>query len=834
MLNLKFVSQIKSLLLISFTTIFNSFTLSINAAEKINFVYSPLKLSLSIESLETFVETGEIKGNLKDYQSFIDDKQLEKIRNFLTKSYNLKQVNLYKISRTSLAQDLLKQLGKVVSTHSQRNGFYAIRGAILTAAGKNDSWTIIDVLKEFPTSEIYVSLEALLQLDEEIIFYEKYKESLEKAIAIQANQQAETEDNFNFEQLADLRNKGKYSFEKRTVPLKRDEFRQTQDGFVNEYSFDVDFYLPNNLNQPAPVVLISHGFGSVRQNFTSLAEHLASYGFIVAVPEHIGSNLRYREELLKGDLSSALSPVEYIDRPRDISFIIDQLENLVAEDPQWSKVVNLEQIGVIGDSLGGTTVLSLAGATLNIPRLRQKCQQGNVIINTALILQCQANNLPPTEYNLQDSRIKAVISAHPLSSAIFGPENIARIDIPILMSGGSNDIVTPVVTEQIHPFMWLQNEQKHLLFYQPGTHFSSSQPVAEYTADYLPQFIIGENRDITSRYFQGIAVAFMEVYLRKNKSYLPYLSASYGNFISQKKEQLNVNQIQKLEEDNIITAYGSSNLPFPIIPDSVIAKTNSEKKISIIEEIKQTGILKLAYPRNGEPFGYLEENGDWGGFCAFYGQNLANYLETKLDLDSKLQIVVLPSNLNNRFDLVASGQVHLECGANTIVENSNKVNFSFTFFVTGTYFLIPKTGINNFNPNLSLAKSKIGVLKNTSTASFFQQKYPEAQPVYFEGLEATEDAIAAMKNQEIDAIIDDGILLESKLNDDESLANNYQIVPQFPLVCDFYGLLLPKDDPQWNDLVNQFIEQDSSVENYFPAETYTKLAEYVNYCLNKN
>ena len=49
-----------------------------------------------------------------------------------------------------------------------------------------------------------------------------------------------------------------------------------------------------------------------------------------------------------------------------------------------------------------------------------------------------------------------------------------------------------------------------------------------------------------------------------------------------------------------------------------------------------------------------------------------------------------------------------------------------------------------------LAKSKIGVLKNTSTASFLNQKYPEAQPVYFDGSEAIEDAIAAiLKNQEI-------------------------------------------------------------------------------------
>ena len=214
-----FIYRIKSLLA-CLSIALTHVVFPLQAAEKINFVYTPLKLSLSVESLEKFVETGEITGNLKDYQSFIDEKTFEQIRSFLATPYDLKQVNLYKISRTSLVQDLLKQLGKVASTHSQRNGFYAIRGAVLTAAGKNDLWTIIDVLKEFPTSEIYVSLEALLQLQDEILSYINYKDALEKAIAIQANQRIETENNLNLEQLADLRNKGKYTFEKKNNYLR--------------------------------------------------------------------------------------------------------------------------------------------------------------------------------------------------------------------------------------------------------------------------------------------------------------------------------------------------------------------------------------------------------------------------------------------------------------------------------------------------------------------------------------------------------------------------------------------------------------------------------------
>jgi hypothetical protein len=90
-----------------------------------------------------------------------------------------------------------------------------------------------------------------------------------------------------------------------------------------------------------------------------------------------------------------------------------------------------------------------------------------------------------------------------------------------------------------------------------------------------------------------------------------------------------------------------------------------------------------------------------------------------------------------------------------------------------------------------------------------------------------------MENKEINAIIDDGVLLQTKLENNESLRNNYQMVPQLPLACDFYGLLLPKDDPQWNKLVNQFIEEKPLINKYFTPETSSKLAEYTNYCLNR-
>ncbi|MGI0480510.1 alpha/beta hydrolase [Geminocystis sp. CENA526] len=819
----------KSAFLLSLNIVFLCFfPNSGKSAETINLVHSSLIFSVSIESLETFAKTGELKGDLQQYSSSLDEKTLIEIRNFLNKTHDIDSVIVSKLSRTSLAEDLLKQLGKVVSTHRDRNGFYALRGAVVTTATQQNSWTILDVLRNFPSSSIFVNLELLAQLKDDLFLYQSYRDAVAKSIEIRANNDKQLHSNIDLNTLKNLSQKGEYQVSKETITIEKQDLRQTDKGFVREYSFDVDVYFPQNTSEKKPLILISHGFGSLKENFVNLAQHLASHGFVIAIPEHIGSNLQYREELLKGSLNSALSPVEFIARPQDMSSVIDKLQELTAKSEIWQKRVDLNKIGVIGDSLGGTTVLSLAGAPLNISRLQTECRQDQVIVNTAVILQCQGSHLPPVEYNLQDSRIKAVIATHPLTSAIFGPESLSKIKIPIMITAGGDDVITPVVIEQVHPFIWLQNPFKHLLFYQPGTHFSSTQPSPQYTLTNLPEILVGQHRDITSQYFHGIAVAFMEAYLNNNSQYLAYLTPNYGEFSSH--EKLNVYQINDLTADDITSVFGS-NLPLKIVPPLVISFPLVDNYNSIVDEIKNTGNLKVAYSQNTPPFGFINQDGYWEGYCSFLAEELASHLEEQLDLSFKPNIVLFPSNLTNRFDLVTNGQVHLECGANSMSQNLDDISFSIPFFVTGNYFLIPKTLEKNFNPNHSLQNFKIGVLNNTPTADLLKEKYPQAQPIYFN--EGIEEEIKALEKGSIDAIFDSKILLENQVS---SLKNpqDYSIVPSLPINCEYYGLLLPKQDSQWIEIVNNFLNKKPLTKEYFSPEVEDNLAKTLNYCLNIN
>lgn len=120
-------------------------------------------------------------------------------------------------------------------------------------------------------------------------------------------------------------------------------------------------YTPEGITNTAPLVVITHGFGSSQTNFEYLARHLASHGYIVLVPEHIGSNTEYKKAFLRGEISVDVSPIEFYSRPQDITYLLNKVE----EDSELNKLINWEQVGILGHSFGGNTALAIFSLVKN-------------------------------------------------------------------------------------------------------------------------------------------------------------------------------------------------------------------------------------------------------------------------------------------------------------------------------------------------------------------------------------------------------------------------------------------------------------------------------------
>lgn len=498
------------------------------SAERISFFYPPFgEFSLPVDSLETFAKEGKIDSDLRFYSQRATPEQLTQLRELLQIRFNVTPTLVSQVTYSPVGEQLLQRLGELLLTDSRRNGFYALRAALILSAASPEGLSVINVLRKFPSNRVRLNFTEAVKIVDDLSQLLKTRDRVVTALQQQALIQT-IQSNFDFSVLPDLRSPGEFRWQK---------ISWTLNDVSRDRRLPVDLYLPattaeSAIKQPFPLVVISHGVASDRYTFAYLAEHLASYGFAVAVLEHPGSNAKRFQQYFAG-LAEPPEPKEFIDRPLDIKFLLDELQRRESFDPKLKGKLNFEQVGAIGQSFGGYTVLASAGAKFNFEELRQECQPDNSSLNVSLILQCQATQLVLDNYVLQDERIKAIIAINPVNSAIFGERGISQIQVPVMLVAGSQDIFAPPVPEQIRPFTWLTNPNKYLALIENSTHFTFiGESPAESNVLPVPDGLLGPDRTVAYSYLKALSVAFLETNLRDRTEYRVYLQPSYAQYIS--------------------------------------------------------------------------------------------------------------------------------------------------------------------------------------------------------------------------------------------------------------------------------------------------------------
>lgn len=246
-----------------------------------------------------------------------------------------------------------------------------------------------------------------------------------------------------------------------------------------------------------------------------------------------------------------------------------------------------------------------------------------------------------------------------------------------------------------------------------------------------------------------------------------------------------------------------------------------------LAKIQRTGILRVAIREDAPPLGYLDDNNQLQGYCLDFFALLEKQLAGKLPRNS-LSVKLLKSTSGNRFRLVRNNLVDIECGPNTIREDKEQINFSTGFFTTGTQFLVRQA--NPLDLDSNLANRRLGVISNTSTEEFITQRYPEATLRRYRGVTARIRGIEAVKQKKLDAMISDGILLRAEAQQLGFSSVEYPLVPDQPLTCDRYGMIIPGNDPQWQDFVNSVI--DGSEGKALSQEWFGQLANFQEFLPN--
>lgn len=498
-------------------------------AERIYITYGPLERSIAISSLEAYARDGKIQPDLVAYTRYATPEQLNDLREILLARAQVGPVPVSQFLYTEQGEILLERLGEVIRTESRLSGFYAIRASlILAAADAENGLTPLNILQQFPLRGIRIDLSRALQIVSDLEQLINQTARAINTVDQQALLEASTEPSVNFAALPDLQDPGNFAWRRETIVL-NDRQR--------DRIFPADLYLPLSprltyIATPAPVIILSHGLGTDRTTFAYLAEHLASYGFVVAVPEHPGSNAEQLLALINGRANEVTRPREFIDRPLDIKYLLDELDRLAQTDPLLYSRMDLQQVGIVGQSFGGYTALTVAGASVNLTNLAADCAPDD-FLNLSLLLQCRALELLPPLPEFHDERIKAVIAINPIGSGILGPSGYGALDLPVMLVTGNADTVAPALPEQIRPFTWLTTPNKYLLLIRGATHFSSIGDSANGDLVPLPPEIIGPSPALARSYLETMSVAFFKTHLTTQTAYRPYLGAAYPEFISQ-------------------------------------------------------------------------------------------------------------------------------------------------------------------------------------------------------------------------------------------------------------------------------------------------------------
>lgn len=261
------------------------------------------------------------------------------------------------------------------------------------------------------------------------------------------------------------------------------------------------------------------------------------------------------------------------------------------------------------------------------------------------------------------------------------------------------------------------------------------------------------------------------------------------------------------------------------------------KSETVTEKIQRTGLLEVAIREDAVPFGYRDGNNDLQGLCLDFVQLLREELKHKLD-KQVISVKIYKSTLFNRFQLLENKTVDLECGPNSIRKDiPYNVTFSRPFFVTGTQLLVRRNNSQKLDTNSSLQGINIGVLRDTSTQELLLQKYPLATYQEFQGVTGRLRGIQSLRRGRIDAFASDGILLIGEaVILGLSLEKDYNIIPQNPLNCDYYGLILPANDSQWQEFINSVIDtsENRNIFKTWFAEVASYFINTFQYCRNNS
>jgi predicted dienelactone hydrolase len=197
-----------------------------------------------------------------------------------------------------------------------------------------------------------------------------------------------------------------------------------------------------------PLVIFSHGLLGCGDQSIFFTETLARYGYVVVAPDHQDALLCSVDGKISLFPSATEPPILDPQTWTDTSYVqrkdgIETTLNWVLQDDQLKPLIDVNEIGIAGHSLGGYTALAMVGGWAS----------------------------------WKDSRFKAALLMSPYSLPFSASNTLKGVTVPLMYQGAELDIgITPFVDGRLGAYAQ-SNPPKYFVKLRGGNHFTWSNAV---------------------------------------------------------------------------------------------------------------------------------------------------------------------------------------------------------------------------------------------------------------------------------------------------------------------------------------------------------------------
>jgi len=499
----------------------------LQAAERFEVHFDGMSIPISIKELIDW-SNGEEETNseLASWLNLLGFKEREGLAKFLSTPLVRDKSMARQILRSWSGRKLLDEVSDLILMDEDSSG-ESVLDTLENLLNEKDEVTTFDLLNSLSVKSIHIDLDGWIEVAN------NWRSELNK-------QQKLTSD------LVSINDVSVKRVEINALPL---EIKETEYELISlnvphrNEPLNLEVWNPSSRNTIRKNwVLLMPGLGGDRDHFNWLARSLSHNGWSVVVLDHPGSDSLALEALVKGRLP--LPGAEVIPER------LNDIDNILKAKESGEIDISANNIVLMGHSLGALTAILASGVTID-DQLENRCQKvlDNLSLsNLSSLLQCQLIDISLSERK-GIKNLSAIVGMNSFGSFLWQKNLDNQINIPLFLTGGTFDLVTPSISEQLGLLLALSSSPlSRVLLIEGASHFSPIRVEGQmYQSKGKDLFNLGESivgyHPLSVQSLLSFEIINFLEKLEKNKSIPPNTNLTKGEL---KFHILDRNIIEKL------------------------------------------------------------------------------------------------------------------------------------------------------------------------------------------------------------------------------------------------------------------------------------------------